>query len=160
MQIELQNGLIAKVDEEDWVTLGLSRYTWQAKKHGHKSYVIANVWNSERKQQVGVRMHRLILNAQPGQFIDHIDGDGLNNLRTNLRFASNAQNQQNTSSRRGSSQFKGVSWMVSKGKWLVAFRCEGQHHFVGYFDNEIEAARAYNAAIVPLAGMYARLNPV
>ncbi|WP_246173430.1 HNH endonuclease [Limnoglobus roseus] len=149
------------MDEEDWETLGLSKYTWQAKKHNSgRHYVVANVWQPELNQQRGVRMHRLIMSPKSSEFIDHIDGNGLNNSRSNLRIASNAENQQNSGPRKGSSQYKGVSWSASRQVWRVAFRWNGQHYFVGSFPNEIEAARAYNRAIKPLAGEYARLNPV
>ncbi|QEL19356.1 HNH endonuclease [Limnoglobus roseus] len=161
MQIELQSGFKATVDEEDWETLGLAKYTWQAKKHNSgRYYVVANYRPPGARQQIGVKMHRLILNASPGSEVDHIDGNGLNNSRHNLRLATQAMNQQNTSARGGSSQYKGVSWSAAKGKWVVAFRCNGKAHFVGYFADEIVAAKAYNAAILPLAGEFARLNPV
>ena len=95
----------------------------------------------------------------PGQMVDHRDGTAtLDNRRSNLRICSNAENQQNTGPRGGSSPFKGVSWSARKKKWLVQFRCQGQYHFVGYFVDEEAAARAYDQAIAPLAGEFARLN--
>lgn len=102
-------------------------------------------------------MHNLILGVKG---IDHRDGDRLNNRRSNLRVCSSSQNQQNTSSRNGTSRFKGVSWHRYKKHWQVSFRVNKQYHFVGYFRDEIEAARAYNEAILPLAGEFARLNDV
>lgn len=159
MEVELQSGFKVQVDTEDWDRLELGRYTWNAKRHSGKTfYAEANVWVPERKKQIGLKMHRLILNAPPGIEVDHIDENGLNNQRLNLRFATAPQNQQNTGPRGGASCFKGVSWASGKGRWRVAFRCNGKHHFVGYFADEEEAARAYDAAILPLAGEFARLN--
>ena len=104
-------------------------------------------------------MHDLIMQPGPGQMVDHIEGSAtLDNRRLNLRVCSNAQNQQNTGSRGGSSPYKGVSWSARKKKWLVQFRCHGQYRFIGYFEDEETAARAYDAAILPLAGEFARLN--
>ena len=102
-------------------------------------------------------MHNLILGLKN---VDHIDENGLNNWREDLRPSTTSQNQQNTGSRGGSSHFKGVSWAARKKEWRVAFRWNGKHYFVGSFTNEIEAALAYNAAILPLAGEFARLNEV
>lgn len=147
------------MDEDDWFRLGLSRYAWNAKSQGDsRLYVVANVWEPTRNKQVGLRMHRLILAAPPHLFVDHVSGDTLDNRRSNLRLATNAQNQQNASGRAGSSRFKGVSWDRGKERWRVAFRWDGKHHFVGTFADEEEAARAYDAAILPLAGEFARLN--
>lgn len=161
MEFVLQNGMTAWVDDEDWRSLGLDSYTWQAKRHrGDKFYVVANVWRPELGRQAGVRMHRLIMGAGKGQEVDHIDGNRLNNRRSNLRLATNAENQQNTGSRKGSSRHKGVSWIAARGVWRVAFNWRGKTHFVGYFTDEAEAALAYNAAIQPLAGEFARLNTV
>ena len=149
------------MDEDDWNRLDLGRYRWNAKRQGDgKSYVICNVWNAERKLHVGVRMHRLILDAPPHLYVDHINGDPLDNRRENLRLCTNAENQQNSNARRGSSQFKGVSWVVRKSNWRVAFNWQRQTYFVGYFDDELEAAKAYNAAILPLAGEFARVNAI
>ena len=91
--------------------------------------------------------------------VDHREpSQTLDNRRANLRICSNAQNQQNTGPRKGSSPFKGVSWSARKKKWLVQFRHDGRYHFVGYFGDEEMAARAYDTAIAPLAGEFARLN--
>jgi HNH endonuclease len=100
-------------------------------------------------------MHNLMLGIK---YVDHADENGLNNRRQNLRPCTNAQNQQNTGGRGGASRFKGVSWVAGKRRWKVAFRHDGAHHFVGYYRDEVEAARAYDAAILPLAGKFARMN--
>ena len=117
-------------------------------------YAVTSVRGADGKQKK-FKMHNLILGIK---YVDHIDGNGLNNGRGNLRPCTNSQNQQNTRARGGASGFEGVSWIKSKGRWKVAFNHDRKTHFVGYFDNEIEAARAYNAAILPLAGEFARLN--
>ena len=105
-------------------------------------------------------MHRVIADAKLDEFVDHKDPAAtLDNRRRNLRVCTNAQNQQNTGARGGASAFKGVSWNSQKGRWKVAFRCDGRFHFVGYFADETAAAKAYNAAVVRLAGEFARPNP-
>ncbi|SIO34451.1 hypothetical protein SAMN05444166_3950 [Singulisphaera sp. GP187] len=82
----------------------------------------------------------------------------LDNRRRNLRVCVNAQNQQNRAAQPGTSRFKCVPWNSQKRCWKVAFRCNGQFHIVGYFADEVEATRAYDAAILPLAGEFAQLN--
>lgn len=72
-------------------------------------------------------------------------------------MATNAQNQQNSPTRAGSSRFKGVSWDVRKRSG-GAFWCDGQHHFVGNFADETEAARTYYAAVLQVVGAFARFN--
>ena len=77
-------------------------------------------------------MHRVITGAGPGEMVDRKDNrQTIDNRRLNLLVCSNAQNQQNSGSRGGTSRFKGVSWYARKGKWLVQFRCQGRYHFVG-----------------------------
>lgn len=72
-------------------------------------------------------MHRLIMGAGPNEMADHREIDQtLDNRRSNLRVCSNALNQQNSGPRRGTSRFKGVSWIARKGRWLVQFRYEGR----------------------------------
>lgn len=156
MEIPLTQGKVAHIDPEDWPLV--SRYSWHAKlENGGLWYAATSIRDGAKKRTL--KMHDLILGVGPGEMADHRDGSAtLDNRRSNLRVCSNAQNQQNTGGRGGSSPFKGVSWSARKRKWLVQFRCHGQYHFVGYFANEEEAARAYDATILPLAGEFARLN--
>lgn len=156
MEISLTQGKVAQIDPEDWPLV--SRHTWHAKlESGALWYAATSIREAGVKRTL--KMHDLIMGVRPGEMADHIDGSAtLDNRRSNLRVCSNAQNQQNTGSRGGSSRFKGVSWSARKKKYLVQFRCHGQYHFVGYFADEVAAAKAYDAAVAPLAGEFARLN--
>lgn len=157
MEIPLTQGRVAQIDEADWPVV--ASYTWHAKRERGKWYAATSVRDPETGKLIGIRMHRLIMNAGPDDMVDHREIDRtLDNRRSNLRLCSNAENQQNSRSRRGTSRFKGVSWYARHGRWLVQFRWQGRSHFVGYFDDEEAAARAYDAAILPLAGEFARLN--
>jgi hypothetical protein len=159
MEIELTKGYKAVIDDEDAALI--LAHKWYPNKGGcGKVHAVAMNWDREKKRVCAVRMHRLILGAKPGEMVDHISGDTLDNRRHNLRICTNAENQQNSGPRRGSSKYKGVAWYARYGKWRVMFNWLGKTHFVGYFDCEEEAARAYNAAILPLAGEFARLNEV
>ncbi len=152
MEIPLTQGKVALIDDEDWPLV--APYRWFAVQKDGIWYAHATPLDGDRSR-AKIKMHNLIMGSL---WIDHRDSDGLNNRRSNLRRCTNAQNQQNTGARGGSSQYKGVSWSAQKQRWRVAFRFNGKHHFVGLFRDEIEAARAYDAAILPLAGEFARLN--
>lgn len=107
-------------------------------------------------------MHRLLIPDVPE--VDHKDGDGLNNQRSNLRAATSAQNQANKRSilsvggRPASSRFKGLCWFARHQKWQVNIRVDKKRRFLGYFADEIEAALAYDAAAREAWGEFAWLN--
>lgn len=153
MDIPLTQGKFCQIDPEDWPLV--SAYKWYAAKTtGDKWYAHATPLDGDRRK-TKIKMHNLILGCK---WVDHVDENGLNNKRRNLRPCNNPQNQQNTSGRGGSSRFKGVSWNTKRREWLVQFRCHGKYYFIGWFDDEEQGARAYDAAILPLAGEFARLN--
>ena len=154
MEIPLSQGKVAIIDDADWLLI--LPYRWYAA-YSHGNWYAVAIPLGGNSRSTKIRMHNLILGTKP---VDHRDGNGLNNRRSNLRRCTDALNQQNTLSRGGSSEFKGVSWNKQKRKWQVAFRCNGINHFVGYFDDEIKAASAYNNAIMPVAGEFARLNVI
>lgn len=108
----------------------------------------------------GVLLHRFILGLPPhNPRVDHIDGDGLNNRRENLRLATPAQNSANMRARPGSlSGFKGVTWSKNAKRWRAKIRANGRHRHLGYFTSEEEAARAYDDAARELHGEFACVN--
>lgn len=86
-------------------------------------------------------LHRVILDAQPGQEVDHINRDKLDNRRRNLRLVDHATNMANTSSRAGStSRHRGVSWHKARRKWVVYVKVRGVQHYCGIYEDEDEAA--------------------
>lgn len=101
----------------------------------------------------GTYMHALIL---PGDLVDHINRNGLDNRRSNLRPAAHWQNSGNTRGRGGTSDYKGVCWHLAAGAWVAQIGHPRRH--LGIFDSEIEAARAYDRAAVERWGTYAFLN--
>lgn len=113
--------------------------------------------------------HRLIFLYHHGylpKYLDHIDGDPLNNSINNLREATkqqNSRNQKKIKSLNGkptSSIYKGVWWSIRNKKWEVQISINGKRKFLGYFISEIEAARAYNRAAIKLFGEFAKLNTI
>lgn len=156
--ITLTRGLFAIVDDADFDWL--NRWNWQAMKSGDKFYASRDVRFGPRRlsQKRRILMHREILRAGPDQLVDHRDRDGLNNTRSNLRCATNTQNGANSISKRGSSQFKGVFWDNQVQRWHARITVGKRQHFLGRFDNELEAAAAYDAAARVYFGEFARPN--
>lgn len=115
-----------------------------------------------KRLQKCVRLHRLLLQAGPGQIVDHIDGNGLNNCKANLRVCSTTQNGQNRRKGRGpaSSVFKGVSKVTRRKLWRATIRVAGTQVLLGCFKLEADAALAYNKAALKYFGEYANLNKV
>jgi len=108
------------------------------------------------------RMHRLLMGVtDPAVMVDHRDGDPLNNLRSNLRIATNSLNQANRQVVRGLSRFKGVCRQKrkhSKDVWIARIIVGGKNFHLGSFDEELQAAKAYDAAALKHFGDFARTN--
>jgi len=147
-RIPLGNGLFATVDAADYKKL--SKYQWHASPHGRTVY--ASCCTGGRV----VYMHRMIMRPRQGYVVDHIDGNGLNNRRCNLRVCTRRQNQANQGPRGGSSRFAGV--YRHKNKWEAAIRCRGKRYYLGLFDDEVQAAKARDRKAYELHGERAYLN--
>lgn len=104
-------------------------------------------------------LHHFIMGKPLAGVVDHINGNRLDNRRSNLRFATVAQNAHNGSSHTGaSSRYKGVSWYAPQSNWRARICLYGKIRFIGYFASETEAARAYDKEATRLFGAFARLN--
>jgi hypothetical protein len=142
----------AKVDDADYEAL--AKFKWSASKPHNVIYAIRGI--AVDGKQTTVRMHQEIVGASAT--IDHADGDGLNNQRTNLRPCSERQNQQNRRKWRGRSAFKGVSWHKHTGKWRATIVVNSKQASLGYFDCPGCAAVAYDAAAKHSFGEFACPN--
>ena len=138
VQIPLTKGKVALVDEEDYERL--TKYSWRLKQSaGGNLYAQRDAHDGSL-----IVMHREVLKPPPDKQVDHINGDGLDNRRSNLRVCSPGQNQANAEGWSGTSEYRGVRWRESKGKWVAEIKIDGKSHHIGYFDDEVEAARAYD----------------
>jgi hypothetical protein len=157
VRVPLTRGLYATIDEED-LPLVTGRSWWALKTpNSHTYYAMA--WFGDREKKGGRcrLMHSLILGAGPKQRIDHVNGDGLDNRRENIRFATHAQNIANSGlSKANRSGYKGVSRHGSK--WAAFITKDYKGHYIGLFSDPKEAARAYDEKARELFGEYARLN--
>lgn len=156
-RIPLTKGKFAIVDNNDFEWL--NQWKWCTIKGGNNWYAIRQNWYDNKSHLL--RMHRVIMNAQKGQEIDHRNGDGLDNQRGNLRFCSHQQNQMNYKIQKYihfSSKFKGVYWAKNISKWRVQITMNNKNTYLGRFDSEIEAAKVYDAAARELFDEFARTN--
>lgn len=155
-EIRLNNyPLPTVVDDEDFERL--KQYQWTA------NIVEGKVQGVVRRGEEGhtVQMHRVILDAPSHLEGDHIDSNPLNNLRSNLRLATRAQQCQNRSKSAGcTSQFKGVRWDKDRNKWRGQIKVSNQLLHLGVFkpEDEIRAAMHYDIAALYFYGEFAKLN--
>jgi hypothetical protein len=142
--------LVARVSESDLPLV--SPHSWNAMRVNGKTYARTKVGSRS------VLMHRLLLDVNdPQVFVDHRDGDGLNNARDNIRIATPAQNRWNAASR-SKSGFRGVSEL--QGKWIAKWHTKGEYRYAGYWPTAIEAALAYNDLIRSDRGQHGEMNKV
>lgn len=106
-----------------------------------------------------VKLHNVLYGYKPeGYVVDHINGNGLDCRSINMRLATNKENNANRKSRKGTSIYKGVSLDSSRNKWISSIQIDGKTKHIGRFDNEIEAAKAYDENAWQIYGEYAKLN--
>lgn len=147
--------MFATVDAADFEAL--NKWKWSAEKRGGRFYATRCAIGANGKKTT-VRMHREITQAGDGFEVDHADGNGLNNRRANLRICSASENQQNRTSVRGSSAYKGVLRDRSHGCWKAKIVVDGKRFMLGSFTTEEAAARRYDQAAKAHFGRFARLN--
>lgn len=149
-EIALTQGKVALVDDEDYALV--SAITWCANAQAGHWYAVA----PHRK----LKMHRLILRAPAGTHVDHVNGDGLDNRRANLRLATRFQNAANrrksVNGRNYRSKYKGVRPNAKKFQAVIGVR--RKLVFIGSFSTELEAARAYDVKAREVFGEFAQLN--
>lgn len=151
--VPLTRGLVAWVSPEDYRRV--AKVKWCVASRGDRCrYAQANLKIEGRWTRV--LLHRFIMNTPKGSFVDHVNGDGLNCTRENMRPATPSQNQHN---RRGRpNRLKGVSWHKKGKKWMAQIMACGTYRYLGLFDSETDAAKAYDSAARELHGVFARTN--
>lgn len=159
-EIQLTQGLIALVDDDDYEIVANAKWFCSTVRLGNKTRYYA----SRTVKGCGISlMHRLIMEAEKGDRIDHKDGNGLNNQRHNLRFATHQQNMMNSNTQKTSlhtSRFKGVFKSKPSKKFTAQIQFNNKGIHLGQFEYERDAAIAYNDAAIKYFGDFAVLNIV
>lgn len=155
-RIPLSQGKFALVDDADFERL--AAFKWHLDAQG---YAARNI-HLESGARTIITMHRAVIDTPSGTEIDHVNRDGLDNRRANLRICDRSENIRNRvkTSAPTSSIFKGVCWAKSRGKWVAHITVRQQQIHLGVFADECDAALAYNAAAITLHGEFARLNSI
>ena len=155
-EIKLTKGKTAIVDDEDYEYL--NSFNWQANKYCHSDKYRAMRKTTVGGKKVYLLMHRVILCAKSGQKVDHKDGDGLNNRRSNIRIATTRQNTANRITR-NKLGYKGVI-KGNNGRYRASIRDHRQKNmkYLGTFDDIEDAARAYDNTAIEIFGEFAYLN--
>jgi hypothetical protein len=157
-EIQLTQGYVALIDDEDYDMVNF--FSWHVMKRKTNIYVgtQACVLN---KKNIMITLHWLLIrNVPKGYEIDHIDGNALNNQKSNLRVVTHTQNMKNARKSSGcvTSKYKGVFKPNGVNSYKVLITVDKKVIYLGYYKDELEAAKVYNEAALKYFGEYAKIN--
>jgi hypothetical protein len=173
-RIPLTQGKFAIVDPQDYDRL--RKYKWHVQKSVYTYYAVHSLTNGKNAPRKNLQMHRLAMglampngiNVPPGFYCDHINHNGLDNRKANLRVVTHKQNVWhrrkfsgrafNGFKKPSRSCYKGVDWSKEMKRWRVRIRVNGKRIYLGSFEDEIAAAKAYDQAAKKYHGEHAGFN--
>jgi hypothetical protein len=153
-KIPLTQGYFTFVDDADYDYL--NNFEWRIQRNKKHIYARTNQWLGNGKSKT-IFMHRLLLNADKTDLIDHKDGNALNNQRQNLRICNSLQNNYNAR-HPGTSGYIGVHFNKKQGAFNASIQAKGKKLYLGSFDNPLEAALVRDEKAIELHGEFAKLN--
>jgi hypothetical protein len=157
-RIHMAQPKYAKVDPADYKRL--RGYEWLAKKGRSSFYARRRAAGSKAGKEALIYLHQEVIEVPEGMVVDHINHDGMDNRRANLRAATYSQNLCHRKKRSGAKQskYKGIYWRKKNRKWQAVITFDRKKIYLGYFRNEIDAAKAYDRAAMKYHGEFASLN--
>lgn len=174
-EIQLTQGKVAIVDDENFESLNENK--WYIKKDNKNYYALRNIIVRHQNKQKNIQQklktimlhreimeHKLNRKLEHNEHIDHINRDGLDNRECNLRLCNPSQNKSNSIKQKTycgkptTSIYKGVRWFKSHKKWRADIKYQGKTKYLGLFDNEKDAAKAYDQKAKELFGEFVRPN--
>jgi hypothetical protein len=157
-RIPLSQGKYAIVDPDDYERIG--KHKWYTSPGQRTYYAVRGQWSPELKKRLNIAMHREIIYVPDDLFVDHINHHGWDNRKANLRPATPADNARNARHPKinTTSKYRGIWYSKRKKKWRAAISLNGKTIHLGYFRNEIDAAKAYDKAAKKHYGEFAILN--
>lgn len=150
--IPLTKGKFAKVDDADFELLSKYKWYFVLKKPTARTGYAVHDFNKRH-----VSMHRFLLNPPKEMDVDHINRDGLDNRRSNIRICTRSFNMANIAAR---GRYKGVEKVKKYDKWFARIRLNGKRKYIGIFNTPEDAARAYNEVAKDFYGEFALLNTI
>ena len=157
-EIQLTQGKVALVDDEDFEYL--NQWKWFPNNLKHGFYAVRMNPTLDNKKNT-ISMHRFIMNVPLNMTVDHINRNTLDNRKINLRICTMAENLRNKNIyKNNTSKYKGVYYHKIVKKWLVRISVNNKRIHIGYFLNPIEGAKAYNEAAIKYHGEFANLNKI
>ncbi len=156
--LPLSKGRHAIVDPDDYDRL--SRNRWYVSKGRNTCYAIRGQWSPEKKRRLTISMHREVVDIPDGMYVDHINHNGLDNRKANLRPAKPDQNARHTlyPKRNTSSKYRGVWYNKKKRRWRAVIGINNTRKTIGNYREEIDAAKAYDEEARKHYGEFAVLN--
>lgn len=144
-----------KLDPEDEYLL--AKYSWSIQSKGYAQTIVCH-----DKKPTAILMHRVIMNAPKSMWVDHINGDTLDNRRSNLRLCTSSQNHQNCGKQiNNKTGYKGVCGRLpANKKFLASIQSNYKLYHLGLYETPRQAAIAYNNAAILLHGKFAHLNEI
>lgn len=155
-EIQLTQGKVTLVNDEDYEYL--NQWKWYAGRSGKTFYAFRHQSSPDGKKTT-ICMHRLVMNPDSGEQVDHRNQNGLDNRRENLRICTHTENQRNRGKlSTNKSGYKGVCWYEVRKKWTAQIKVDKKVKNLGFYANIVDAARAYDNAARKYHGAFAVTN--